>query len=374
MIILKKLLSIIIAACIIASIFCVTTGAADTSTLTTAEKSILKLKNADADNDGNYTTEDVRALLRAAAGIDEDSENYDVDLDGATSVSDALTVLKATVGIGNIISTEEALELFNARVNRVKSLEKEADGETPIAGALPGFEKTRTMQCTSMKVTTSGAPSNALLGMMGLPGLNVTDMPYEDYIDRVVTIMTSDAFSAELTPDKKEQLDFMQKAADEMYDPKSQTDVVDAGVDVDHISLYPISNQRVSSKLTTDDVKSVSCTMTGGNIIYTVKMNDYTYVGDEYPTGSTGFQGRLKLPYGKIFDIMSFDESDGSTLNSVTYKNGLIVLTENASTGMLINASYSYAYKSSVSAAPQDDLKMKTDTESTLNDTFIFNQ
>ncbi len=350
------------ALCMLVSVFAVSSSAADTA-LTSMEKSILKLKNADADSNGTISTADAKLLLRAAAGIEAEKDSYDVDLDGATSISDALAVLKESAGVKPLLTTAEALELFNNRINLVKSRAKQEDGETPVAGALPGFDKTTTMHCKSMLITTSGAP---------LSKLNVTNMEYNKYVDTIVDVMSSPLFAAAMDAEMKAQLEEMKVSAVEAYKPKSQGDTAETGDDVDHTTLFPIANIQDASRLTVSDVAAVTCTLSDNHLFYTVTMKNYTYTGNAYPTGPSGFQGRLNLPYGKAFNIMSLDESDGSTLNSVTYQNGKITLLENAQTGKLVEAHYSYTYKSDISAPQQDDLKMKTVMTSDVREDYIF--
>ncbi len=326
------------------------TQQAEVSELTSKQKSVMKLNNADANDDGTISTEDARLILRAAAGIDIENSTYDVDLDGVTSVQDAVAVLRETTGIEPILCTEEALELFNDRLNSVKE-------------DMPGFKKTTTMLCSSMLITTKGAP---------LSKLNVTNMEYDKYVGVIVDTMNSPLFSAVMDADMKAQLKAMEQSAVDAYKPKTQIYNADAQDQVAHREFFPIANLSFSSNLTADDVAAVKCTLSGGKLVYTVTMGNYTYKGNAYPTGSTGFSGRLQLPYGKVFNIMAFDESDGSVLNSATYKNGSVVLREDAATGALISVDYNYDYESDITAPKQDDLTMKTVMKTNVKESVVF--
>ncbi len=353
----------------VATAFVVTSSAAET---TTTAQSILKLKNADANADGNITTDDAKLFLEVAAGIksaeNSDEKTYDVDADGQTSVVDAVAVLKESAGIKGILTTEEVIELFNNRVNLVKSTTREnigTDEEKYIDGALPGFEKTTTMKCNSMLITTSGAP---------LAKLNVTNMEYNKYVDLIVDTMSSPLFAAAMDDAMKQQLKDMEASAVEAYKPQSQVATAETGSDVDHRSLYPIPNIQDASRLTVADVASAKCTMSNNHLVYTITMGTYTYTGSQYPVGYSGNQTRLKTPYGKAFSILTFNDlaNDGSTLNSITYKNGKITLIEDIGTGSLVESHYSYSYESDVSAPDQDGMKMKTIMKSDVKEDFLF--
>ena len=105
-------------------------------------------------------------------------------------------------------------------------------------------------------------------------------------------------------------------------------------------------------------------------------MPDTTHIGDEYPTGSSGFSKRQNLTYGKIFNIPALDESDGSTVNKVQFKNGKVVLKVDVLTGDVLSADYSYTYYTEIMAAPQEDstLTMKTATTANTTENYIMNR
>lgn len=333
------------------------TGAltASASELTSAERSLLKIQSLDSDNDGAYTTDDAAVFLKAAAGIidNSDTDKYDLNADGTVSIADAQQALRVVSGIEPVLTDAEALELFNLKINSVKTIR-------------PGFEKTATVVCPSIKVTTRNAP---------ITDMNVTDLEFNKYVDKIVKLMNTFPYNLALNAEMKAELEAMQQQAVEIYKPQTTTKTVSKTSNA-HFSYFPVDNLGWSSKLTINDVSSVDCVISDGNIVYTVDMADYTYVGDEYPTGATGFSKRQTLPYGKIFNIPSFNENDGSTVNKVTFKDGVIVLDVDINTGDVLSADYNYSYEADITAAPQEDsdLVMKTKTVSNINENYVMNR
>lgn len=329
-------------------IFAVNVSAADTgTTLTDAEMSMLKIQRIDADGDGAYSTSDAAEFLRAAAGISADSgnEKYDLDFDGSVSVVDAQQALRIVSGIVPVLDAEETLELFNERINSVKTVR-------------PGFDKTETLQCPSVLVTTSNVPLNSL---------NVTNLEFNKYVDKVVG-----ALGSFMTDEQKKE---MKQQAIDIYLPQTATKTVAARSN-SHYSYFPVNNLGWSSKLTADDIKGATCQVVGSDIVCTITLPEVTYIGDEYPTGSAGFSKRQALSYGKVFNIPSLDESDGSTVNKVQFKNGKVVLKVDVLTGDVLSADYSYTYICEIIAPPQDDstMVMKTATTANLTDKYIMNR
>ena len=350
----KKVLSVVL---VISVLMCIlsTTAFASTTELTTAQKSLLKVQRIDADGDGDYTTSDASEFLKAAAGIVEnsDGEQYDVDSDGVVSVIDAQKVLKIVSGIESVLTEEEALELFNSNINSVKSVR-------------PGFEKESTIVCPSIKITTMNAP---------IADMNVTDLEFDKYVDKIVKLMNTFPYNVALDDAMKAQLADMKVQAREAYEPQVTTKTVDKFSNA-HYSYFPVNNLGWSSKLTMNDISSISCTVADGSIVYTIKMPTNTYIGDEYPTGTAGFSKRQALPYGKAFNIPSFDESDGSTVNKVIFKDGVIVLKEDIVTGDTLSVDYSYNYVVDITGAKQEDsdLVMKTATTSNVTENYVMNR
>ena len=357
----KKLLSVILVISVMMGIFAITASAADeTTNLTDAERAMLKIQRIDANGDGAYTTLDAAAFLRAAAGISADSadEKYDIDLDGYVSVTDAQKALKIVSGIEPVLDSAETLALFNEKLNSVKTVR-------------PGFEKTSTVQCPSIKITTTNAP---------ITEMNVTNLEFDQYIDRVVSVMNGPVYSLLLDANMKAQLKEMQEQADEAYKPQTQTKTV-AKASNSHYSYFPVNNLGWSSKLTIDDINGATCQIVGSDIFCTITLPDTTHIGDEYPTGSSGFSKRQSLTYGKVFNIPALDESDGSTVNKVQFKNGKVVLKVDVSTGDVLAVDYSYTYYTEVMAAPQKNadgsvakLTMKTATTTNVAENYIMNR
>ena len=339
-------------------VFCMFSVSAFTvsaSNLTAAENSLLKIQVLDCDGDGTYTTDDAATFLKAAAGIIDttDEAKYDLNGDGTVSVADAQKALRVVSGIEPVLTDAEALELFNAKINTVKTVK-------------PGFEKTATVVCPSIKVTTIDSP---------IKEMNVTDLDFDKYVDKLVKVMNTPPYSLIIDEKTKAELKEMQTQAKDVYKPKTVTKTVSKTSNA-HFTYFPVDNLGWSSKLTINDVASVTCTIAGGSIIYTVNMDSYNYVGDEYPTGAAGFSKRQALPYGKIFNIPSFDESDGSTVNKVSFKDGVIVLKVDFITGDVLSTDYAYTYEVDVTGAKQAEssMIMKTKTTANVTENYIMNR
>ena len=130
----KKVLSLLLVLCIAIGIFGVNATAADDAV---ADAAMAKLQKLDIDSNGSISTADASMYLKAAAGIIDTTEiDYDFDADGSVSVLDAQKVLRVVAGVDSPISQEEALALFNGKLNSVKTVR-------------PGFQKTETIQCPS---------------------------------------------------------------------------------------------------------------------------------------------------------------------------------------------------------------------------------
>lgn len=351
----KKLLSVILVLCMLLSVTAFSANAAYSDKFTDAgKKACNKLMLLDADKDGTINTEDAVLYLKAAAGIiDDEAGSYDYNGDGVVSVADARSVLAVVAGVESSLTQSEALLLFNDSLNAVKSVR-------------PGFDRTVTMQCPSIKVTTMNAP---------IDEMNVTNMEFNAYVDHLVKTMNSFPYNMMLNEETKAELKAMQAEAKEVYEPQVETKSV-AKTSNSHYSYFPVTNLGWSSKLTTGDVKAVSCVLNGSVAVITVEMGNYIYIGDEYPTGTKGFAERQALPYGKVFNIPSFDESDGSTINKVSFKNGKVVCHIDIATGAPVYAEYSYSYDVDVTAAPQEksELVMKTATSTNISEVYNINK
>lgn len=345
----KKILSIVLVVGMLFSLMSTAVYATDVSELTTGEKALLLMQRADINGDKQYSTDDVAILLKAAAGIIEipDIDMYDLDFDGYVTVRDAQLMLKVVSDVAPLVSEEESLEVFNLLVNGVKSIK-------------PGFDKTATVVCPSIRVTTSGAP---------LSSLNVKNLEYRDYCAKLISTMSTFGDSMQ------EQIEQLEASAVEVYQPQV-TEKTIAATSNSHYTNFPVNNLGWSSKLTIDDVKSVSYAVEDGYLVYTVKMGNYTYKGDQYPTGSTGFSDRQKLPYGKVFNIPALEEDANTTVNSVVFKNGVIILKADIVTGDVVSVNYSYTYVSDITTITVSDnttLTMDTVTTTNVKENYVMN-
>lgn len=349
----KKILSIVLVAVMMLSVVSVSVSAADASELTAGERAILVMQRADVNGDAKYTTDDVSVILKVAAGIIEieNEEYYDLDLDGYVSVKDAQLMLEVVTGVGTLVSDADTLEAFNTLINGVKSKK-------------PGFERSTTLVCPSIKVTTSGAPISAL---------NMSNVEYSTYVNNFIKTMNTFPYSSLLTEEMKAELDAMEQTAVDAYKPQTETKTV-ATSSNSHYTYFPVNNLGWSSKLTTADIKSIAYSVEGGCMIYTITMNDYSYTGDQYPTGTKGFSDRQKLPYGKIFNIPALQEDDSTTVNSVKLQKGKIVLKADLATGAVVSVDYSYTYISDVTSITSDDsstVTMRTATTTNVKESFV---
>ncbi len=342
----KKLLSIVLVIGILMSVMSLSVSATGEET----SDIMLMMTRADIDGDGTYSTQDASKLLRAAAGIEPSSEEYDIDLDGQVSLLDAQKMLRVAANLENVIEDAELLTLFKNTLDGVKAKK-------------PGFDKTTTMLCPSIKVTTTGAPDSQL---------NVNNMEYRDYVNTLVKVMNSFPYNTMLDAEMKKELELMKQSAVDVYKPQTETKTV-AATSNSHYTYFPVNNLGWSCKLDLSDIKSIRQTVADGNIVITVTLDDYTYGKGGYPTGSSGFTERQKLPYGKVFNLPALNENDGSVVNSMALKNGVVVLKLNAETGKAVEVDYSYSYTSNITSpkAEGSNLVMKTVTTANTNEHYV---
>lgn len=346
----------ILVAVMLMSALCVSASAEETTELTAVEKSEIMLRNADADGNGTYSTEDVRVLLKAAAGTAADADTYDVNSDGVTSVEDAIAVMREVMGVEPLLSDDEAVALFNAKVNNVKNRE----------AGLPGFTKTITATCNSMKITQEVEATGLAAIVAGQ--LACTDLEYDKYVDKMVGLMSSSNMSAE----DKENLEAMKQSAKDYRKPQTETETAKAGNYVDHFISFPRDGKNTASEITTADISSISYTMSNDNIVFTLKLPNKTY------RTLTAFEANT---YAKVMNVVEFDEDDGSKLNQVDLKNGKVEITFDAKTGAMKKADYFYNYYSDISAPAQSQsdesfgdvtVKLKTKTTATITESVVF--
>lgn len=357
MIILKKILSLVLVVGMLISILSVTVGAEGDAELTAVEKSEMKLRRADADGNGTYSVADVQLLLRVAAGVVEDNAKYDVNLDGVTSVEDALAVLKEISGVKPILSNEEAVELFNAKVNNVKKRDT----------GLPGFTKTTVATCDSMKITQDVKASG--LAVIVADSMRCTDLEYDKYVEKMVGLMEG---SGELNEEQKKQIAAMRQSAEDYKKPQTETATAEAGNYVQHFLEFPRNAKNTASEITTADISSITYKMENWNIIYTLRMPNKEY------SSLTAYNAN---PYKKVMNVVEFDDSNGSKLTSAKLRNGTVVITTDAATGSMKNANYSYSYYSVVQAPSQTQsdssfgsitITVTSKTSATITESVVF--
>ena len=73
-------------------------------------------------------------------------------------------------------------------------------------------------------------------------------------------------------------------------------------------------------------------------------MNNYSYNATTYPYESGQYSERLKLPYGKVFDLPTYNTNSDTAFKAIWLKNGNVTVEIDASTGGVINANYAYDY------------------------------
>lgn len=363
----KKTISILLAVCLLFS-------ALSVSSYASYSANEIKL-NFDYNADGKVDLNDARTVLRVSANLEAPKEGliYDVTGNGdGITMEDVKKIVGIVTGIDSEVNecAEFNLELFKAELNSVKTTK-------------PGFTKTATTQCHSMKVTTKNAPTSSL---------NVTNMEFDDYTNKTCDYMDSLLNGAaglalkvtdpEYYNEMKAQIAELRKQADEMYDLKTTTKTINKYNS--HIYQFPISANINSCLLNMDDIKSIECYEEDGYIVRKVTMNDDTYVGDEFPTGNEGNSERLKkVSYAKVFNIPNFDETEGtketSILNKVTFKNGVIISKVDKLSGIPVSVEYSYSYVADISTIPEVDqdgnegLQMDSVTQATNTESYVIN-
>ncbi len=359
----KKLFSVLLAVCILVSIFSLNAFA--------VEEIDEIVSCYDFNGDGSVNLTDARTVLRVSAGLEAPKEGmvYDLDGDGFSTINDVEMVISIVLGVDvEITSDEFNLALFKAELNNVKAVR-------------PGFTKTATTQCNSMLVTTRNAPDASL---------NVTNMPFDqytnktcDYLDNALSNpLVNLALNKEQKAEMKASIAAMRKQANEVYDKKTQTTTI--AKRRSHYAAFPVNNLANSCFLTMADIKSIDCYEQDGYIYRKVIMNENTYIGDEYPTGYEGSSQRWqKISYGKVFNIPEFSEKENgketSVLNKVTFKNGVIVSKIDKLSGLPVSVEYSYTYIADVSSLPSVDangnpgLEMDSVTTATLTESYAIN-
>ncbi len=359
----KKFLSILLAACILSSAFSLNVFA--------TEETYTEIVSCyDFNADGSVNLTDARTFLRVSAGLEAPNENfvYDLDGDGLTTIEDVKIVISIVLGIDvEITSDEFNLALFKSELNNIKS-------------ARPGFQKTATTQCHEMLVTTKNAPDASL---------NVTNMPFDQYTNKTCDYLEDvlNGFAGAFVPaaqkaEMKASIAAMRKESKELYNPKVSTTTV--AKRRSHYASFPVNNLANSCFLTMDDIQSIVCYEEDGYIIRKVTLGQYTYVGDEYPTGYENSSLRRQLvAYGRVFNIPELSETESgkktSNLNKITFKNGVIISKVDKLSGLPVSVDYSYTYITNISTIPEinsdgtEGLQMDSNTTATVSENFVIN-
>lgn len=358
----KKLFSILLSICIVFSLVSVSAYA------TTGDE----IKSTyDYNGDGEVNLTDARTVLRVSANLEapRDGYDYDVDNDGFVTVTDVKAILSIVLGIDVTISDDEyLLSLFKTELNNVKDKR-------------PGFTKTSTTQCLSMLVTTKNAPASELNYSTPVE-FKVYANASCDYMENLLNGPAGLLLPSSQKAQVRTQIAELRKQATEIYQPQITTKTVNRYGS--HYYHFPVNNLGNSCFLELSDIKSIECYEEDGYIIRKVTMNTDKYVGDEFPTGNEGSTERWKtISYGKVFNIPDFDETSGtkktSNLNSVTFKDGVIISKVDKLTGIPVQVDYSYSYVADVSTIPEkntdgtDGLQMDSVTTATVSETYVIN-
>lgn len=347
----KKIMCLVLTVCMLMSVCAFGVSAA-----LTAED---VASGYDYDGDGDVNVLDARAVLRVSSGIEApvEGKNYDLDGDGYITYNDVKKVLYIAAGIDvEIVENQEySLSLFKTELNNIKDIR-------------PGFVKTSTVHCTSMKVTTSNAPSQ-------FPGLNVTDVEFDEYVE----ILEDEVGLLGSIGSVSEMIEEMKAQAEDVYEPHTTNKTVGSRSS-SHYTEFPVNKLGYSCYLTVDDIANIKSYEDGDYFYREVTMNTDTYIGDEYPTGTAGFKDRWQtISYGKVFNIPELSESDGSVVNSVTFKDGTIVSKIDKLTGVPVEINYKFTYVADVSSPVEVDengnegIKMKTKATITTTEKYVIN-
>ena len=363
----KKTISILLAVCLLIAILPISSYASYSA----AEIQL----NFDYNADGKVDLNDARTVLRVSAKLEAPKKGLIYDITGngdGITMDDVKKIVSIVTGVDTEVNecAEFNLGLFKSELNSVKTLK-------------PGFTKTETAQCLSMRVTTKNAPADEL---------NVTNMEFDDYTNKTCDYMDSllngpEGYiimiaKPEYYNEMKAQVAELRKEATEAYKPKTATTTIKKHNS--HTFQFPLNANINACLLTIDDIKSIECYEEDGYIVRKVTMNTDTYIGDEFPTGAKGNSERLKtVSYAKIFNIPTFSETQGtketSVLNKVTFKDGVIISKVDKLSGVPVSVEYSYSYVADISTIPEIDnegnvgLQMDSVTEAINSESYVIN-
>lgn len=351
----KRFLSVLMVAVILVSAFSINAFAADDelSSMTVTKKYTDEFKQkflkADINGDGALSTVDASECLRVAAKLDAPKENVNYDLDGDEMITtaDARKALRIVSGLDVVVTDEEIFDYFLLEVNSIKQ-------------SKPGFKRVATATCKSATITMSG-------NKFPLTALNVNDMEYNQYLrknEKLFKLAASDEEFAQMLAE-----------ADAIYTPQKQTKVVTKGSS-QHFTNYPVSPLATSCRLTFDEIKKITLEQKDGFFFITLTMKNYTYDSkNPYPATSLEDTERQALPYGKVFDLPTFDDTDKYKLEKVILEDGKVTVKIDSTTGEIINSDYFFKYTASMEVIPEEETEVVTKMKQviTLDEAFEMN-
>ncbi len=317
----KKVLSLLLAVCLFVTAFSVNAFAVDSSDEANAnltkeytEAFLAKFNRGDLNGDNKVTVEEAAKVLRIAAKLDEPEVGIDYDLngDGKISTEDARRALRIASGLEIGATNEEIFEYFKNELNTVKL-------------AQPGFERTTTSTCKSAKIAIKSNPASIM---------DTSEIEFIDYIE--------DQKATFIFLGKKAEYEELYANALKKYEPLVSSKTIDTGSS-SHYSYFPVATRPYSCYLSYEDIKAVTIKENNSQFIITVTMNSYTY--DEknpYPATIYEDDERLKLPYGKVFNIPQFNEAEEMDIQKVVLDKGKVVLKVDSSTGKIDDVDYFY--------------------------------
>lgn len=359
----------------------ITAGAeGEVTQLSAAQVNLAKLIKSDVNKDGSCNTNDVSEVLRAAIGINAESDAYDIDSNGYTSTEDALVLLRHASGVAPLVTNAELLDIANEKLNGVKAEN-------------PGFYGVSTAKCTSMKITqklavaTTGSASGAdkiLVSLLEpeIAKMNYTDLEYDKYLEKMIEQLESSKKSetdASKIAEIDKEIESMRKSATTYKEEEVVTARVTKGNSALHEYYFPVSQKEFSSNLAISDIDRVTYSInSNGEVIFNIFMKTYSYNNSTYPEESDDLGN---TPYGKAFNIPFLRGKSGTSLTKAEYKNGKIVITLNQDTQAIEKAVYSYSYFSDTKAAQREEYysstiyvtaDMSTKMYVDVNETFTF--
>lgn len=360
----KKTLSLLLAVCLLMTAFSVNAFAVDSSqeanaNLTKEYTAIFlgQLNRGDIDGDNKVTVEEASKILRIAAKLDDPQAgvNYDITGDGRVTTEDARRALRISSGLETGATNEEIFEYFKNELNTVKK-------------SFPGFDKKTTKNTTDVRIAITGAPK-VPVSLIPPKSIDINSN-YEEIVSYYKR--TEEAWKLVASD---EDFDKMMGAAKDSYKNVETSKTVPAGSNT-HYTQFPVMSKTYACKLDYEDIKGIKIVEKNGDFVITLTMNSYTY--DEknpYPATSYDSTERENLPYGKIFNLPTFNGGSTYVLEKIVLDKGTVVLTVNAETGVIKEVNYSYTYTTTVKITTDeeelDGIEMRTRDVSSYNENYV---